>query len=184
MKNDINYVVLVDENDIVIGKMEKMEAHKKALLHRAISVFICNSKGEWLLHRRAMEKYHSKGLWTNTSCSHPFPKEKSLDAAKRRLYEEMGLNAELTEIHSFIYKQELEDNLTEYEFDHVFVGTTDEIPNINLEEVMDYKYLDFQELKTDINNFPAKYTVWFKLIVNEVGEIINDLDRFNKNIAV
>ena len=119
------YVILVDENDNETGMMEKMEAHQKALLHRAISVFICNTKGEWLLQRRASNKYHSSCLWTNACCSHPHPGETYSKAASRRLKEEMGIETLLTEIFSFTYKANMENGLTEHELDHVFVGITD-----------------------------------------------------------
>jgi len=164
-----NQVILVDENDNPIGVMEKMEAHQKALLHRAISVFVFNSKGEWLLHQRALQKYHSKGLWTNCSCSHPFPNELSIDAANRRLKEEMGLQTELMEVFSFTYKQELENHLTEHEYDHVFVGITDELPTPNSDEVASYKYVDYHTMQLDIHANPANYTAWFKLIYDKVN---------------
>ena len=164
-----DFVILVDENDNNIGQLEKLEAHRKALLHRAISVFICNSKGEWLLQRRALDKYHSNGLWTNTCCSHPFPGETSHEAAKRRLEEEMGLKADLREVFRFTYKEQLDNELTEHELDHVFVGITDELPSINTDEVNEWKYMCFEDLKTDIENHPEKYTVWFKMIFEEVN---------------
>ena len=164
-----DFVILVDKNDKEVGQLEKMEAHRKALLHRAISVFICNTKGEWLLQRRAFDKYHSNGLWTNTCCSHPFPGETSLEAAKRRLAEEMGLQANLKEIFWFTYKEPLDNELTEHELDHVFVGVTDKLPVINTDEVNEWKYIGFDELKTDIANDPEKYTVWFKMIFEEVN---------------
>lgn len=165
-----NEVILVDANDQAIGTMEKMEAHRKALLHRAISVFIFNEKGEWLLQQRTHEKYHSKGLWTNTSCSHPSPGEDSLAAANRRLCEEMGMKAELKEIFSFTYQQELENGLTEHEFDHVFVGHSDDIPQLNPDEVMDYKYMSTSDLLSDVAKHPKQYTAWFKLIYKRVAE--------------
>jgi isopentenyl-diphosphate delta-isomerase len=169
----MDLVILVDENDNEIGVMEKMEAHEKAILHRAISVFIFNSKGEWLLQQRTFDKYHSKGLWTNTSCSHPAPGETSLDAAHRRLDQEMGLASELTEIFHFTYIQELENNLTEHEIDHVFWGVTDNVPNPHPDEVMSYKYINFNDLKMDMNQNPNTYTAWFKLIFERVGEMMN-----------
>lgn len=162
------YVILVDCNDNEIGISEKMEAHRKALLHRAVSVFICNSKGEWLLQRRALGKYHSNGLWTNTCCSHPNPKESSIDAANRRLMEEMGMKSELVDLFNFTYKEELDNELTEFELDHVFLGITDELPKINTDEVMDWKYISYNELLIDIRNNPQKYTVWFKKIFERV----------------
>jgi len=168
------FVILVDRKDMEKGIMEKMEAHHKAILHRAISVFICNSNGEWLLHRRSIEKYHSSGLWTNASCTHPYPGETNQDAANRRLMEEMGMKCELTELFSFIYKEKLDNELTEHEFDHVFLGITDEKPVINTNEVMDWKYMAYNDLKEDIEKNPADYTVWFKKIVGKVNShIIN-----------
>ncbi|MHC1705055.1 MAG: isopentenyl-diphosphate Delta-isomerase [Tenuifilaceae bacterium] len=162
------FVILVDSTDNQIGVSEKMEAHRKALLHRAVSVFICNTKGEWLLQRRALSKYHSNGLWTNTCCSHPHPNETSIYAANRRLMEEMGMECQLKEVFSFTYKEVLDNQLTEYEFDHVFIGTTDDSPKINLEEVMEWKYISFINLKNDIEQNPNHYTVWFKKIFERV----------------
>lgn len=163
-------VILVDKNDTEIGTMEKMEAHEKALLHRAISVFIFNSKGEWLLQRRALNKYHSNGLWTNTCCSHPFPNETSLEAANRRLKEEMGLESNLEEIFHFIYKAPLDNKLTEHELDHVFIGTTNKEPFINSDEVMEWKYISYSDLLADLQNSPEDYTVWFRKIFERVNE--------------
>lgn len=167
------FVILVDELDNETGVMEKLEAHKKAVLHRAISVFIVNSNGEWLLQRRAFDKYHSNGLWTNTCCSHPFPGESNMEAAHRRLREEMGLNAELKEIFQFIYHEELDNELTEHELDHIFVGVTDKKPEINTNEVVDWKYMDYNNLTTDLKQSPENYTVWFKKIVSRVNEHLN-----------
>ena len=136
-------VILVDENDIAIGSMEKLEAHQKGILHRAFSVFIFNSNNELLLQRRALTKYHSSGLWTNTCCSHPQPNEDTLAAANRRLKEEMGMQTSLTHKTSFIYKTNFDNGLTEHEFDHVFIGHTDTNPTINPEEVDSYKWISF-----------------------------------------
>lgn len=169
-----NFVILVDELDNETGVMKKMEAHKKAILHRAISVFIVNTKGEWLLQRRAFNKYHSNGLWTNTCCSHPFPGESNIEAAHRRLKEEMGLNADLNEIFQFIYVEELDNKLTEHELDHVFVGVTDKKPEINTNEVADWKYMDYNSLITSLEHSPEDYTVWFKKIVTRVNEHLNN----------
>lgn len=166
-------VILVDANDNQIGTMEKMEAHKKAFLHRAISVFIFNTKGEWLLQRRAMDKYHSGGLWTNTCCSHPFPGESVIEAANRRLNEEMGLKCKLQELFSFTYKEPLDNELTEYEFDHVIFGISDDIPKPNTNEVMDYKYMSYFHLHNDLRSNPDNYTVWFKKIFERVHQYIS-----------
>lgn len=163
------YVILVDEKDNQIGVMEKMEAHRKANLHRALSVFIINSAGEWLLQKRAMDKYHSRGLWSNTCCSHPFPGENIVAAAKRRLMEEMGLHCELKELFSFIYKEKLDNEITEYEYDYVFAGLSDEDPVINSDEVIDWKRINFMDLQNDVRNNPLNYTVWFREIYQRVN---------------
>ena len=161
-------VVLVDENDVEVGIMPKMEAHQKALLHRAISVFIFNEKGEWLLQRRALSKYHSSGLWSNAACTHPRPKETYSEAAERRLHEEMGIQCELTNLFNFIYKERLDNELTEHELDHVFIGYSEDIPNINTEEVCDFKYISFNNLAKDIQEHPDNYTYWFKHVYQNV----------------
>lgn len=163
-------VILVDSNDTETGVMEKMEAHQKAVLHRAVSVFIVNSKGEWLLQRRALEKYHSNGLWTNTCCSHPKPGESSIETANRRLMEEMGMTAKLRKLFHFIYKEPLDNELTEYELDHVFVGISDDEPNINTDEVLSWKYVSYHTLKQDITKNPENYTVWFLKIAERVHQ--------------
>lgn len=157
-------VILVDEQDNSIGQMEKMEAHEKGLLHRAFSVFVLNSKNELLLQRRAANKYHSGGLWTNTCCSHPRKGESILEAGKRRLQEEMGINCELTKMFSFIYKAELDHGLTEHELDHVLIGRTDNRPFINPEEVAEYIYLSPTTISNNILSNPDDYTTWFKII--------------------
>lgn len=166
-------VILVDENNREIGSMEKMEAHIKGELHRAVSVFIINSKGEWLLQRRAYEKYHSPCLWTNTCCSHPFPGENAESAAARRLVEEMGIKCSLKKLFHFIYKEELDNSLTEHELDFVFVGVSDEIPNPDTSEVDSWKYVSFDWLENDFNLHPESYTVWFGKIFRRVNEIIS-----------
>lgn len=168
-------VILVDKNDNEIGFEEKMEAHKKGLLHRAISVFILDSSGKWLIQKRAFSKYHSRGLWSNTACSHPQPEETELQAAERRLMQEMGLKADLQEVFKFIYNEKLDNNLTEHELDHVFIGITDSLPIPNSEEVSDFKYLDYNSLIEDINQYPDRYTVWFKKIVDQVESHIKKL---------
>ena len=161
-------VILVDENDIAIGSMEKLEAHQKGILHRAFSVFIFNSNNELLLQRRALTKYHSSGLWTNTCCSHPQPNEDTLAAANRRLKEEMGMQTSLTHKTSFIYKTNFDNGLTEHEFDHVFIGHTDTNPTINPEEVDSYKWISLEELKASIKTNPELYTSWFKIAMEKV----------------
>jgi isopentenyl-diphosphate Delta-isomerase len=170
---DKTKVILVDKYDRETGTMEKLEAHRKALLHRAISVFVCNTKGEWLLQRRALGKYHSGGLWTNTCCSHPYSGESGLEAAERRLMQEMGIDCPLDEIFSFIYKEALDNDLTEHELDHVFLGITDQKPEINSKEVMEWKYISFKDLVNDIRSNPNNYTAWFKKIYERVYKKIS-----------
>lgn len=160
-------VILVDENDNPIGTMPKMEAHEKAMLHRAFSVFILNANDEVLLQQRANDKYHSAGLWTNTCCSHPHPGEDTLGAARRRLKEEMGMEADLQFVFKFMYKAPFDNLLTEHEIDHVFIGKTDELPVINPEEVASYKYMKPEDIKLDMEQNPQSYTVWFRIIFNE-----------------
>ena len=161
-------VVLVDENDTPLGTMEKMEAHEKGVLHRAFSVFIFNSNGKMLLQQRAFSKYHSGGLWTNTCCSHPRENETTIDAAHRRLQEEMGFDCEISKEFDFIYKKELDKGLTEHELDHVFIGEYEGEINFNTEEVCAYIFKPVQEVLDDVNHFPEKYTEWFKICLNEV----------------
>lgn len=160
-------VILVDQHDSEIGLMEKMQAHVEGRLHRAISVFIFNSKNEMLLQQRAAGKYHSSLLWTNACCSHPRHNESPKDAAVRRLQEEMGIHCELHEVFSFVYKAHLTNELTEHEYDHVFKGTTDDIPAPSKEEVASWKYMSIGSLEADIESHPEKYTEWFKICLND-----------------
>lgn len=162
----MEHVILVDQQDNAIGTMEKMEAHQKGLLHRAFSILLFNSKGEVLLQKRALKKYHSGGLWTNTCCSHPLPGESMYDATRRKLKHEMGIELQTEFAYKFIYQAPLDQNLIEYEYDHVFIGTFDGEPVINPEEVEDWKYVDVVTLRSDIKNNPDKYTYWFKLIMS------------------
>ena len=156
-------VILVDEKDNQVGLMPKLEAHQKGLLHRAFSVFIFNSDYKLLLQKRASSKYHSGGLWTNTCCSHPRDGEDIIDAANRRLNEEMGIKTSLRKVFDFIYTAELDNNLIENEFDHVFYGVYDIDPIINKDEAEDFKWVDIETLKNDIENNKDQYTVWFKI---------------------
>jgi len=165
-------VILVDTFDLPQGKMEKIEAHEKGLLHRAFSIFIFNSKNELLLQQRAKDKYHSSGLWTNTCCSHPRWGESNLDAAKRRLQEEMGMECDLRYGFNFIYKSEFEDGLIEHELDHVFFGTSDELPKINKTEVESFRYMSLEDLQNEIKNNPKNYTTWLKICLDRVIEAI------------
>ena len=157
-------VILVNQFDEQIGTMPKMEAHRKAVLHRAFSVFIMNSKGETMLQQRAAEKYHSPMLWTNTCCSHQRVGETNIEAGKRRLQEEMGFDTELKELFNFIYKAPFDNGLTEHELDHVMMGYYEEDPKINTEEVANWKWMRPEAIKNDISQAPENYTAWFKII--------------------
>lgn len=157
-------VILVNDSDEVLGVMEKLAAHKEAKLHRAFSVFVFNKENKLLMQKRAAGKYHSPGLWTNTCCSHPRPGERTEEAASRRLKEEMGFVCELTHQFSFIYKADMSNGLTEHEFDHVYFGNYDGNPNVNSEEVCEWKYISLDDLSIDINQNQGNYTAWFKLI--------------------
>ena len=175
---DKEYVILVDEADNQVGVMEKIEAHEKALLHRAFSVFVLNKKGELMLQQRALTKYHSPGLWTNTCCSHQRAQESSLAAGKRRMQEEMGLSCDLNELFSFIYKAPFDNGLTEHELDHVLLGYYDAAPVINPEEVAAWKWMKIADVKTDIALNPDNYTAWFKIIFERFFE------EFSQHISI
>jgi isopentenyl-diphosphate delta-isomerase len=163
-------VILVNEDDVAVGEMEKLKAHEDGLLHRAFSVFIFNTKGELLLQQRALHKYHSGGKWTNTCCSHPRPNESTADAAARRLKEEMNLSCDLYYEFGFIYKAEFENGLIEHEYDHVYFGTTDMLPLPNVSEVADWKYVQITELDEDIAKNSDDYTPWFKICFRRIRD--------------
>ena len=148
--------------------MDKLRAHQDGVLHRALSVFIFNSKGEMLMQRRAMGKYHSSGLWTNTCCSHPRPGEATKDAAVRRLKEEMGISASLSQLFSFVYMAPVGEAIFEYEFDHVYMGYSDADPKPDPEEAMEWKWIPTAEIASDLDANPGKYTIWFQIIFKEV----------------
>lgn len=162
----MEHVILVDDRDHPVGTMEKMEAHRQGLLHRAFSVVLFDPAGRMLLQQRAANKYHSSGLWTNACCSHPAPGEDVADAARRRLNEELGIDLQPVFSHTFTYKANLDNDLTEHEFDHVFTGIFDGAPTVNEREVQDWKFVDMDWLKNDVAVNPEQYTVWFRLIMN------------------
>lgn len=168
--NNIDTVIEVNEKDEVQGYLEKMDAHVRGCLHRAISVFVVNQKGEWLLQQRAAEKYHSKLKWSNACCTHPMKGETTEEAAKRRLVEEMGMTADVKRLFSFIYKAELDNGLIEHELDHVFIAETDDLPQINEEEVAAYRYLSLEELSEEVAKHPENFTVWFLLLFDRVKQ--------------
>jgi len=157
-------VIIVDREDNSVGTLPKMEAHEKGVLHRAFSVFILNQKGELMLQQRALHKYHSPGLWTNTCCSHQREGEENLQAGTRRLEEEMGFSVPLEELFSFIYKAPFDNGLTEHELDHVMLGYYEGIPEINSDEVNTWKWMSLNEIASDLTVNPESYTVWFKII--------------------
>lgn len=163
-------VILVDEHDCEIGVMEKMEAHRKGVLHRAFSVLIFNSSGEMLIQQRSSSKYHSPNLWTNTCCSHPRPGESILEAARRRLSEEMGIKTMLHLEHKFLYRVKLENGLIENELDYVFRGIYDGQPSVNEAEVVAWKFISLPSLKSDLAARPDNYTYWFKIIVSKLEQ--------------
>lgn len=163
-------VVLVNPSDVPIGTMEKLEAHRKGLLHRAFSVFVFNDRNELLLQRRATEKYHSGGLWTNTCCSHPTPDETLENAGAKRLQEEMGFTTPLANLFAFEYRTELDNGMTEHELDHVLTGRYNGDPRPNPAEVMDYKWLSLPELLDDLSRNPENYTSWFRIILRDFAD--------------
>ncbi len=166
------YVILVDTADRELGTMEKMEAHEKAALHRAFSVFIFNDRGELMLQQRAAHKYHSPLLWTNTCCSHQRQRESNIEAGKRRLREEMGFEVDLDEKFHFVYKAEFDNGLTEHELDHVMVGYYNGEPTINPEEVASWKWINMEVLQQDMKDHPQDYTAWFKIIFDRFVEFL------------
>ena len=169
------HVILVNEKDQEIGLMPKLEAHQKAVLHRAFSVFIFNSENELMLQQRASNKYHSPNLWTNTCCSHQRSGESNIQAGTRRLYEEMGFTTTLNEITSFIYKAPFDNGLTEHELDHIMVGYYNEDPVINSDEVEDWKWMKIEDVKNDISLNPDLYTAWFKIIFKNFYNHLNNI---------
>lgn len=172
--SDRNTVILVDEQDNMIGQMEKLEAHQKGVLHRAFSIFIFNNRGEMLLQQRASEKYHGANLWTNTCCSHPELNKTLHESAKDRLFYEMGIECDIDEVFSFIYKAHVENNLIEHEYDHVFVGYSDTQPKLNPLEVKAYKWIKLSTLEEDLKEHPKNYTYWFK---TAFPDILNHISK-------
>lgn len=170
-------IICVDKNDNEVGHIEKMDAHIKGLLHRALSIFIFNEKNELLLQKRYSGKYHSPGLWTNTCCTHPNKDESTDDAAIRRLQEEMGFSCDLKEVFSFMYYIKFDNDLIEHEFDHVYFGRYSNEISINPLEVEDYKWISLDNIKVDLKTNPDNYTFWFKYTIeNHIKEIEENLN--------
>lgn len=160
-------VVLVNSNDEVLGLMNKLEAHQKGVLHRAFSVFLFDKKGNLLLQKRAAKKYHSPNQWTNACCSHPRNKETYLEAAIRRLQEELGISCTLEEKFNFIYKADVGEGLWEHELDTVFTGVFEGQFNLNPNEVSEIRYISWEDLEQEIEEKPETFTEWFKIILKE-----------------
>lgn len=171
---DINEekVVLVNQHDVQVGVEEKIKAHKLGALHRAFSVFIFNGAGKLLLQKRAAQKYHSRGLWSNTCCGHPRPGEGIESAARRRLGEEMGFDSELHKLFDFIYYAKLEDGFVEYEYDHVLVGQFDGVPEASSNEVAEWKWMDMARLGADLAEHPESYTYWFRISFDKFCQMV------------
>lgn len=171
------WVVLVDPNDQELGLMEKMEAHEKGALHRAFSLFLFNSKGEWLLQQRAHSKYHSPGLWTNACCSHPRQGETPAQAATRRLNEEMGMYCQPKPVFHFQYRSQFSNSLIEHELDHVLIGYSDAVPKPNPDEVANYRYVSLSDLEFEMKHYPTHFTVWFRICFQEVKDQLSYIKR-------
>lgn len=167
-------LILVNELDEPVGSMPKTEVHLKGVLHRAFSVFLFNTRGEMLLQQRAIHKYHSAGLWSNTCCSHPRLGETVEQAVRRRLVEEMGITADVQFLFKFRYKAALENGYTEHELDHVYFGVSDAIPLLNKEEVKDWRYVSMEAVKAEMKQHPEKFTAWFKICFEEVERNIKN----------
>ena len=170
---------MVDEHDRPLGSMEKLEAHRRGRLHRAFSVFIVNESGDLLLQKRAAQKYHSGGLWSNTCCSHPRPGELTRDAAVRRLQEEMGMRCQLDSLFSFVYRSELDHNLIEHEFDHVFLGYSEQSPVPDPNEVTDWRYASVEAIREEIRRDAKAFSAWFRICFDRVATVLSptDVDR-------
>ncbi len=162
------YVVLVNVEGKEVGTSDKLRAHQDGVLHRAFSVFLVNSKGKMLLQQRTWSKYHSAGLWSNTCCSHPRPEESLAEAVQRRLREEMGIACATHEVFQFTYQTDLENGLSEHEYDHVFLGMYEGSPLPNEQEVADWKWMEFSRLQEDLKQHPQNYTYWFRLCLDRV----------------
>lgn len=167
-------VILVDESDREVGVREKLDAHRRGELHRAFSIFVFSPDGKILLQKRARTKYHSDGLWSNSCCSHPRPGASIEEEAQRKLHQEMGFRCELKEIFDFIYKAEMNNDLTEYEFDHVFIGEFDGTPVPNPEEAEDWRWMDVRDLQKDLAENPERYSYWLKICIDRVLEHLKD----------
>ena len=174
-----NRVVLVDQNNNEIGTEDKLDAHKKGLLHRAFSIFIFNDNNQILLQKRSDVKYHSAGLWSNTCCSHPYNDKPLVEYANTRLIQEMGIQSNLKEFFSFIYRAEFSNGLIEFEYDHVFFGKYNSDPILNIDEASSFKWINFKQLQLEIEENPTKFTFWLKKIVNDYSKYFINYENNN-----
>ena len=174
-----NRVVLVDQNNNEIGTEDKLDAHKKGLLHRAFSIFIFNDNYQILLQKRSDVKYHSAGLWSNTCCSHPYNDKPLVEYANTRLIQEMGIQSNLKEFFSFIYRAEFSNGLIEFEYDHVFFGKYNSDPMLNIDEASSFKWINFKQLQLEIEENPTKFTFWLKKIVKDYSKYFIDYENNN-----
>jgi len=173
-------VILVDQEDRATGKMEKLEVHEKGLLHRAITVYVFNSEHKLLLQQRANGKYHCGGLWSNTTCGHPYPQESTQDAAKRRLFEEMGLRLTLHPVFELSYNLPLSNGLTEHEYGHVFFAVSDQLPQPDPAEADGWRYCSLDEIQTEMQQHPEHFTPWFLHTFARIpGEFARFLSEFS-----
>ncbi|MCA1751977.1 MAG: isopentenyl-diphosphate Delta-isomerase [Cryomorphaceae bacterium] len=173
---DAPHVILVDAEDREIGTMEKLEAHKKGLLHRAFSIFLFNDQGEMLIHRRALSKYHCGGQWSNTCCSHPIKGKALNDCLSTKLHQEMGITAELEKAFEFTYRAEMENGLIEHEYDHVFIGRYKDTPRPNPREVCDWRYAPIDDVSAEMRSNPEKFTPWFRMLFDSVASHYATID--------
>lgn len=173
-----DHVILVNQDDDEVGTAGKMVAHRRGDLHRAVSVFVFDARGRLMLQKRAAAKYHSAGLWSNTCCSHPRPNAESADAARRRLREEMGIDCELEEVFSFVYRASLGNGLIEHEFDHLFFGSYDGCPELNPEEADDWTWIEMTALSADLRERPEAYSFWLAACLDHVVSHVGKIPRY------
>jgi len=167
-------LILVDRQDNVIGYGEKLEIHQQGKLHRAFSIFVMNKNNELMLQQRAFSKYHSGGLWANTCCSHPLKDEVLEKTIHDRLIEEMGFDCDLDEVFHFIYHVNLNNGLIEHELDRVYLGTYEQSPIPNPDEVVDWQWIDIDELRQDLIHNPDTYVYWLKEAFEKFYQIIQN----------
>ena len=168
-----DFVILVDHDDREVGREDKLSAHQRGVLHRAVSAFLIDAEGRHLLQRRAVGKYHSEGLWSNACCSHPRPGEPTPDAVSRRLREEMGVTVPLTPLLRYTYRAELDNGLIEHEVDHVFIGRFDGVPTPDPAEVSEWRWIAPEALEAEMALAPGNFTAWFRLLLPEVAARIS-----------